>query len=110
MAYIRIAWNDESASFSCLPNESQFALWSSSVGRRAQTYEKWLFLGFLAVWVFPAKFGQVKEWLIEKLHKIKKGSHVVVCQIFFILFYDRDWQEGVSRIMKNDHSLVFLDI
>ena len=110
MAYIRTGWNDESASFSYLPNEFQVALWSSSVGRRAQTYGKWLFLGFLTVLVFSAKFGQVKEWFIEKLHKIKRVSHVVVCQIFFILFYDRDWQEVVSRIMKNDHSLVFLDI
>ena len=29
--------------------------------------------------------------------------HKVACQIVFILFYDRYWQRGVLKHMKNDH-------
>ena len=28
--------------------------------------------------------------------------------MFFRLFYERGWQGGVFKVMKNDHSLVFL--
>ena len=43
-----------------------------------------------------------------EVHKIVKGSHVVVCRIVFTLFYDRDGQEGGFKIVKNDCFLVFL--
>ena len=34
--------------------------------------------------------------------------HVVPFPVIFIWFYDRDWQEGVLKVMKNDHFLVAL--
>ena len=37
-----------------------------------------------------------------ELHKIMRASHVVVYPIVFILFYERSWQEGVLKVMKND--------
>ena len=32
-----------------------------------------------------------------------KVLHAAACSIVFILFYDRYWQEGVLKLMKNDH-------
>ena len=43
-----------------------------------------------------------------ELHKIIRVSDVVVCPIVFISFYERSWEEGVFKVMKNDHFLVFL--
>ena len=37
-------------------------------------------------------------------------SRLVACPIVFILFYDRDWQGGVIKVMKKDHFLVFLPV
>ena len=37
-------------------------------------------------------------------------SHVVACEIVFILFDDPDWQGGVLKLMKNDLLLVFLAV
>ena len=31
-------------------------------------------------------------------------------QLFFFLSYDRDWQRGVLKRMKNNHFLVFLAV
>ena len=45
-----------------------------------------------------------------ELHKIIRVSDVVVCPIVFISFYEPSWDEGVFRVMKNDHFLVFLAI
>ena len=38
-----------------------------------------------------------------ELHKIIRFPHSVACQFIFILFYDRDWQGGVFKLVKNDH-------
>ena len=43
-----------------------------------------------------------------ELHKIIKVSHVVACPFAFLLFFERRWQEGVFKIMKTHHFLVFL--
>ena len=45
-----------------------------------------------------------------ELHKIIRFSHVVACQIVFILFYERNRQGGVFKVMKNDEFLVLLAI
>ena len=37
-------------------------------------------------------------------------SRLVACPIVFILFYDRDWQGGIIKVMKKDHFLVFLPV
>ena len=37
-----------------------------------------------------------------KLHKLIRVSEPVACKIFFPLFYEREWQGGVFKIMKND--------
>ena len=58
---------------------------------------------------FPQVFGQVKEWLMLELHQIIRASHVVACQIVFILFYNRGSQGGVFKVMKNI-VLVFLAV
>ena len=45
-----------------------------------------------------------------KLHNMIKVSHAIAYQIvflFLLLIYDRDWQEGVLKVTKNDHFLVF---
>ena len=36
--------------------------------------------------------------------------HAVACPIVLILFDDPDWQGAVLKLMKNDHSLVFLAV
>ena len=45
-----------------------------------------------------------------ELHKIIRLPQVVLCTIVFTLFYERDWQEGVFKVIKNDHLLVFLAV
>ena len=45
-----------------------------------------------------------------ELHKIIRTSHLVPCQIVFLLFYKRGWQEVVFKVMKNDNLLVFLTV
>ena len=45
-----------------------------------------------------------------ELQKTIRVSLVVACLIVFILFYERRWQEGVFKIMKNDSFLVFLAV
>ena len=59
---------------------------------------------------FPQVFEQVNEWLILELHEMIKVSHLAASPVVFILFYDRDWQGGVLKLMKNDHFLVFLAV
>ena len=44
------------------------------------------------------------------LHLATRVPHLVACPTIFIWFYDRDWQGGVLKLMKNDHFLVFLTI
>ena len=45
-----------------------------------------------------------------ELQKTIRVSLVVACLIVFIFFYERRWQEGVFKIMKNDSFLVFLAV
>ena len=45
-----------------------------------------------------------------ELHKIIRVSHAVALPIVFVLFYERGWQGGVIKVMKNDHFLMFLDV
>ena len=52
----------------------------------------------------------MREWPILELHETIRVSYVVVCSIVFILFYDRDVEDGVLKHMKNDHLLVFLAV
>ena len=58
----------------------------------------------------PQAFEQVKEKPVLKFHEMLIVIHVVACPIIFILFDDPDWQEGVLKLMKNDHFLVFLAV
>ena len=62
-----------------------------------------LFLVILAVWVFFPKFlGKLKSGLCSSCKKIRWVSHIVACPIVFILFYERNWQGRVIKVMKND--------
>ena len=45
-----------------------------------------------------------------ELHKTIRVSQVVACQIVFILFYERGWQGGVFKVIKNDRFLAFLAV
>ena len=45
-----------------------------------------------------------------ELHKIKRVPYVVVYLTVFILFDERSLQEGVFKVMKNDHFLVFFAV
>ena len=38
---------------------------------------------------FPQVFGQVKRWLMLKLHKIRRVLHAVAGSIAFLLFYSQ---------------------
>ena len=50
---------------------------------------------FLAVWVFFLKFlCSLRSSLMIRV------SHVMTFPILFILFYDRDWQGEVFKVMK----------
>ena len=101
MAYVRNAHNNNSVTCSWVKNWFFLVLWSRLAGTSVESYENWSF--------FNQVFGQFKEELMLKLHK-KRVSHVVVCPIAFILFYDRDWQGGVLKLMENDYFLVFLAV
>ena len=57
---------------------------------------------------FPQVFRQVKEWLIFELHEVIRVLHVVACMMDFDLLCDQGKQEGVLKLMKNDHFLAFL--
>ena len=47
-----------------------------------------------------------------ELRKMIGVSHVyvVACPIIFHSLYERGWQGGVLKVMKNDHFLVFLTV
>ena len=45
-----------------------------------------------------------------ELHKIIRVSNLVVFATVFVLFYERDWQGEVFKVIKNDHFLVFLAV
>ena len=45
-------------------------------------------------------FRQVKEWLISKFHETIQVKHVAACPIVFILFYNRDWEGGVLKLLR----------
>ena len=47
---------------------------------------------------FPHSFGQVKEWVILKLHEMIRVSHVVACPIVFVLLYNRVGHGGVLKM------------
>ena len=57
---------------------------------------------------FPQVFRQDEEWIILELHETIRVSLVVASVIVFILFCDWDGQGGVFKVMKKDHSSVFL--
>ena len=108
MAYIKIAWNDKSATFSCVSYYFCFVLWSRLAGWSAETYEKCSFFSIFSCLVsFPQVFGQVKEWSVLKLHKIIRVSQVVAFPIASVLFFDQRCQGGVFKVMKKVF-LVFL--
>ena len=52
----------------------------------------------------------MREWPILELHETIRVLYAVVCPIVFILFYNRDVEEGVLKHMKNYHLLVFLAV
>ena len=45
-----------------------------------------------------------------ELYKIIRLSYVVAWSLVFILFYERRWQGGAFKVMKNDDFLVFLAV
>ena len=59
---------------------------------------------------FPQVSGQIKEWLILKLHEMKRVVNVLAYPIVFVLFDDPDLQEVVLELMKNDQFLAFLAV
>ena len=45
-----------------------------------------------------------------ELRKIIRMSYLVTCPSVFLLFYERDWQKVVFKVIRNDHLLVFLAV
>ena len=73
-------------------------------GRSVQSFEKSSFFSVFGRWDhFPQVFRQVKKCLILYMHEMIRLQHLVACPNVLILFYGRDWQGGVFKIMKNDH-------
>ena len=108
---IWVPWNDKSVTDSCMPNCFYFVLSAKLPGRSVQNYEKWSFFSlFSCLGFFPWVFGQVKEWPISELYETIRVLHIVACPLVFILFYERSFQGGVFKIMKNDHFLVLLSV
>ena len=69
MTYIKIEWNDKSATSSFVSNCFYFVLWSRMVGRNAQTYEKLSFFSvFSRLDPFLQISWQIKERLLLELH------------------------------------------
>ena len=63
------------------------------------------FLVFLAVWIiFPKFLGRLKRAL---LHEMIRMLHDVACPVVFVWFYDRYWQGGLLKFMKNYHIFSF---
>ena len=111
MTYIKIAWNDKSATCTCLCDCFYSVLWARLAGRSVQTFEKWsIFSSFIRLGTSPQVFRQVKEWLILELHEVIRVLHVVACMMDFNLLCDQGKQEGVLKLMKNDHFLAFLAV
>ena len=70
---------------------------------------KWSFFSiFSPLSLFSQVFEQVKERLILELHEMIKVPEAVACQIVFILFYDRDRQGGIFKVLENDLFLLCL--
>ena len=85
-----------------------FVSWARLARSSVQSYEKWSFFSvFSCLDSFLQIFRQVKECLRLELHETRRVSHVFLCTIVFILFYDQDGQGGVFKVMKNDHFFVF---
>ena len=107
MNHIKIAWNDKSATFTCVGNHFCFVWWSRLTERSAKTYEKWSFFSICSrLGHFPQFFGQIKEWLMLELKKMIRVSYAAVGPIVFSLFGNSDWKGGVLKFMKHDHFVV----
>ena len=69
----------------------------------SQIYKRRSFTGiFSRLGPFPQVFRHAKEWLILERNEMIRVSHVVLCPFLFTLFYDRDGQGGVFKVMNND--------
>ena len=89
-----------------------FCCFISEIGREecSRLWKINIFSVFNRLGPLPTVFSQLKEWLILELHEIIRVSHFVECQIVFHLFYDRDWQGGMLKLMENVYFLVFLAV
>ena len=70
--------------------------------RSVQNFKKSFFSVFIRLDHFPQVYKQLKEWLILQLDETMRMLHIVACPIVFLLFYERGWQRGVFKVMKND--------
>ena len=94
---IKIAWNYKSTSCSCVPSCFCLVWWSRLAGKSAPNYEKWTFFSiFSRFGSSPQVFGQVKEWLVLDLHKIR---------FFFIL-----WVRLAGRSVHSYEKWSFVNI
>ena len=108
VTYVKTAQNKISVTYSCLPNCFYFILFPSLAGRSVQNYEKWSFFSiFSRFGPFPQVSGQVKEWLMLKLHKIITMSHVVAFPIGFIFLIVGIGREECSKLGKMINFLYF---
>ena len=82
----------------------------SDLGREGcSNLSKWSFLGlFSGFGHFSHVLGEVKEWLISKLHEMIRVLLAVACPIDFNSLFGRGQQGGVLKLTKNDQFLVFL--
>ena len=107
VAYIKIAWNDNSTTCSCVPNYFYF-LWKSTLpGGVLKLMKNDHFLVLLAVWVLSPKFLARLRSGTAQNNESFTSSYVLNC------FYFALWAKLVGRVfkvMKNDEFLVLLTI
>ena len=49
--------------------------------------------------LFLQVFGYANDWSILEVLEMIRVLHMVACPNIFILFYGRDWQGGVFKLM-----------
>ena len=77
--------------------------WQGGVLRLMKNYH--VFSIFSRFCLFLQVFGYANDWSILEVLGMIRGLHMVACPNIFILFYGRDWQGGVFKLMQNDNFL-----
>ena len=96
---LELAWNDKSATVSCIPND--FFFWRIEDLRIAQSYIKWLFSRIFCPWgPFPQDFEQVLAQILLCLIKIVRVCFKIECPMIFFCFVVEVGREECLNVWK----------